>query len=192
MTSFASQTQTDRDRENQEDLVLFRAFTAGDRNAYTQLYLKYRQRVYSYCVRVLCNDEEAQDLFQEVFIRVYERAAQFEEERSLGGWIFTIAHNLCLNKIRDKKPQQPLEELTLLVMPSDDFGENWKDRIEWALEQIPIEYREAFILREYEGLTYVEIAEILHTTLPAVKSRIYRSKEKLRELLEPYYHDGKE
>ncbi len=192
MTSFASQTQTDRDRENQEDLVLFRAFTSGDRNAYTQLYLKYRQRVYSYCVRVLCNDEEAQDLFQEVFIRVYERAAQFEEERSLGGWIFTIAHNLCLNKIRDKKPQQPLEELTLLVMPSDDFGENWKDRIEWALEQIPIEYREAFILREYEGLTYVEIAEILHTTLPAVKSRIYRSKEKLRELLEPYYHDGKE
>ena len=78
MTSFASQTQTDRDRENQEDLVLFRAFTAGDRNAYTQLYLKYRQRVYSYCVRVLCNDEEAQDLFQEVFIRVYERSAQFE------------------------------------------------------------------------------------------------------------------
>ena len=181
-----------RERENAEDLVLFRQFAAGSREAYTKLYLKYRQRVYAYCLRVLCDSAEAEDIFQEVFVRVYERSAQFEEERSLGGWIFTIAHNLCLNRIRDRKPQQNIEELGLPVMPPDDYGDNWQARIQWALEQLPVEYREAFVLREYEGLSYQEIAEILHSTMPALKSRIYRSKEKLRELLDPYYHDDPE
>lgn len=183
---------TDRERENAEDLELFRKFTAGSREAYTQLYLKYRSRVYAYCLRVLCDEDEAQDLFQEVFVRVYERSHLFEEQRSLGGWIFTIAHNLCLNKIRDRKPNDGLDNVTLLVTPSEDYGDNWKDRIQWALEQIPVDYREAFVLREYEGLSYQEIADILKTSLSAVKSRIYRSKEKLRELLEPYYHDLKD
>jgi RNA polymerase sigma-70 factor (ECF subfamily) len=138
---------------------------------------------------VLCDQDEAQDLFQEVFYRVYTRANQFEEQRSLGGWIFTIAHNLCLNKIRDRKPNDAIEDVTLSVNPIEDLGENWKDRIEWALGQLPVEYREAFVLREYEGLSYNEITDILHTTLPAVKSRIYRAKERLRVLLEPYYKE---
>src|SRR3954466_2701893 len=84
---------SDRDRENAEDLALFREFTAGfaqasaggalsaeraavAREAYTKLYLKYRERVYAYCLRVLCDQDEAQDLFQEVFYRVYTRASQ--------------------------------------------------------------------------------------------------------------------
>jgi RNA polymerase sigma-70 factor (ECF subfamily) len=185
----------ERERENAQDLALFRQFRsttdpAASREAYTQLYLKYRQRVYAYCLRVLCDEDEAQDLFQEVFVRVYERAHQFEEQRSLGGWIFTIAHNLCLNKIRDRKPNTMLEDVTLSVTPAEDYGDSWKERIQWALEQIPLDYREAFVLREYEGLSYQEIADVLHTTLPAVKSRIYRSKERLRELLEPYYNDN--
>jgi RNA polymerase sigma-70 factor, ECF subfamily len=182
--------KAERDRENAEDLKLFREFTAGSRDAYTQLYLKYRQRVYAYCLRVLCDEDEAKDLFQEVFVRVYERSHQFQEERSLGGWIFTIAHNLCLNKIRDRKPNEGLDDLQMYTSPADDYGDSWKERIAWALEQIPVDYREAFVLREYEGLSYQEIAEILKTTLPAVKSRIYRSKERLRVLLEPYYRDG--
>jgi RNA polymerase sigma-70 factor, ECF subfamily len=185
----ADKLMSERERENAEDLLLFRAFIGGDRDAYTQLYLKYRQRVYAYCLRVLCDEDEAQDLFQEVFVRVYEKSSQFEEQRSLGGWIFTIAHNLCLNKIRDRKPKEALEDVSLSTVPGEDYGDNWSDRIHWALEQIPIEYREAFILREYEGLSYQEIADVLQTTMPAVKSRIFRSKEKLRVLLEPYYND---
>ena len=195
----AEQNLTDRERENAEDLVLFREFAGGlaegpsglqrARQAYTKIYLKYRERVYAYCLRVLCNEQDAQDLFQEVFFRVFTRVHQFEEEKSLGGWIFMIAHNLCLNKIRDRKPVEDIAELTLLVVPGEDFGENWRERIEWALEQIPVDQREAFILREYEGLSYGEITEILHSTLPAVKSRIHRAKERLRELLEPYYRE---
>lgn len=178
-----------RARENAEDLILFQAFLAGKKEGYTQLYLKYRQRVYAYCLRMLCDDDEAQDLFQEVFVRVYERAAQFEEARSVSGWIFTIAHNLCLNKIRDRKPSDSIDNVELSYNPSDSIGDNWTARIQWAINQIPVDQREAFVLREYEGLSYQEIADILHTTLPAIKSRIYRAKEGLRQLLEPYYYD---
>jgi RNA polymerase sigma-70 factor (ECF subfamily) len=178
-----------REKENAEDLALFREFVAGSREAYTKLYLKYRQRVFAYCLRVVCDSSEAEDIFQEVFVRVYERASQFEEERSLGGWIFTIAHNLCLNRIRDRKPQEEIEHLQTLSAPEEEYADNWQARIQWALEQLPLAYREAFVLREYEGLSYQEIAEILHATMPALKSRIYRSKAKLRELLDPYYHD---
>jgi RNA polymerase sigma-70 factor (ECF subfamily) len=195
----------DRDRENAEDLVIFREFLAGlaeangedvllqaggnhhAREAFTKIYLRYRERVYAYALRVLSNAEDAEDLFQEVFFRVYARANSFEEERSLGGWIFTIAHNLCMNKIRDRKPQDSIEDASLYVEPAADFGEDWQSLIAHAMSLLPVEYREVIILREYEGLSYTEITDILHTSIPSVKSRLYRAKGRLRELLAPYY-----
>jgi RNA polymerase sigma-70 factor (ECF subfamily) len=195
----------DRDRENAEDMAIFREFLAGlllaknedtmrraegnhvAREAFTKLYLRYRERVYAYALRVLSNPEDAEDLFQEVFFRVYARATSFEEERSLGGWIFTIAHNLCMNKIRDRKPQDSLEGVSLYVEPAPDLGEDMQAVIAHAMSLLPIEYREVIILREYEGMSYTEITEILHTTIPSIKSRLYRAKGKLRELLAPYY-----
>jgi RNA polymerase sigma-70 factor, ECF subfamily len=199
----------DRERENAEDLMIFRQFLAGlllagdkdaarcaegnhhAREAFTKIYLRYRERVYAYALRVLSNPEDAEDLFQEVFFRVYTRAKTFEEERSLGGWIFTIAHNLCMNKIRDRKPQDTIEDITLFIEPAPDLGEDWQALIAHAMSLLPVEQREAIILREYEGLSYSEITDILHTTIPAIKSRIYRAKGRLRELLAPYYKEMK-
>jgi RNA polymerase sigma-70 factor (ECF subfamily) len=200
-----------RARENAEDLTLFREFIVGmratsaegkrqAREAYTKIYLRYRDRVYAYCLRMLNSDSDAQDLYQEVFMRVLTRAASFEEEKSLGGWIFTIAHNLCLNKLRDRKPQDTLDDLAesgqqkyhapLVVQPQQDLGESWRERIEWAMAQLPPDQREALILREYQGMSHQEIVDVLHTSIPAVKSRIYRAKERLRELLGPYYNEN--
>ena len=195
-----------RDVENAEDLALFREFLAGmadtrgegrrlAREAYTKIYLRYRDRVYAYSLRMLSNQEEAQDLYQEVFLRVLTRAKTFEEEKSLGGWIFTIAHNLCLNKLRDRKPQDSINNLLpgsqdpLVVLPAEDLGESWHERIEWAMSQLPAEQREALVLREYEGLSHQEITEVLKASIPAIKSRIYRAKENLRQLLGPYYKE---
>lgn len=200
-----------RDIENAEDLALFREFLAGisdtraesrrqARDAYTKIYLRYRDRVYAYSLRMLSNQEEAQDLYQEVFLRVLTRAQTFEEEKSLGGWIFTIAHNLCLNKLRDRKPHDSISDLRpsgasssmldpLVVRPAEDLGESWRERIEWAMSQLPAEQREALVLREYEGLSHQEITDVLKASIPAVKSRIYRAKETLRKLLGPYYNE---
>src|SRR5579871_2655206 len=94
------------------EIALLREFQRGNREAFTQLYLRYRQRVYAYCLRMLGNPEEAEDMFQEVFIRIWQRAHQFAEDKSLSGWIFTIAHNLCLNRIRDRKDFERIEDHT--------------------------------------------------------------------------------
>ncbi|MDP4231974.1 MAG: RNA polymerase sigma factor [Bacteroidota bacterium] len=203
-------SRANRDQENAEDLALFREFLAGmgsalpegrrqAREAYTKIYLRYRDRVYAYSLRMLSSQEEAQDLYQEVFLRVLTRAQTFEEEKSLGGWIFTIAHNLCLNKLRDRKPHDTIDDMRpglgasphdpLVVRPPEDLGESWRDRIEWAMAQLPAEQREALVLREYEGLSHQEITEVLHASIPAIKSRIYRAKESLRVLLGPYYNE---
>jgi RNA polymerase sigma-70 factor (ECF subfamily) len=138
---------------------------------------------------MLGNAQEAEDMYQEVFIRVYERRHQFAEDKSLSGWIFTIAHNLCLNRIRDRRPTESLDGVYGLAGETPEFGEDWGSRIQWALDQVPTENKEPFLLFEYQGLTYQEIAETLGLTIPAVKSRIYRTREQLRTLLEPYYRE---
>jgi RNA polymerase sigma-70 factor (ECF subfamily) len=180
---------SDRDRERAYEIELFRAFTSGKREAFTELYLRFRQRVFSYCLRMLGSGAEAEDLYQEVFIRVYQRANQFSEDKSLAGWIFTIAHNLCLNRIRDRKTFDNIDDIRYLAAPNTEVGDDWAVRIQSALEQVPPENREPFLLFEYQGLSYAEIAEVMKLTVPAVKSRIYRSREQLRLLLEPYYKE---
>lgn len=180
---------SDKDRERAYEIELFRAFMAGNREAFTELYLRFRQRVFSYCLRMLGSSAEAEDMYQEVFIRVYQRANQFAEDKSLAGWIFTIAHNLCLNRIRDRRPFDNIDDMRSLAAPTPEFGDDWGARIQLALEQVPPENREPFLLFEYQGLSYIEIAEVMKLTVPAVKSRIYRSREQLRLLLEPYYKE---
>ena len=180
---------SDKDRERAYEIELFRAFMAGKREAFTELYLRFRQRVFSYCLRMLGSSAEAEDMYQEVFIRVYQRAHQFAEDKSLAGWIFTIAHNLCLNRIRDRRTFDNIDDLRFLAAPTPEFGDDWGARIQQALEQVPPENREPFLLFEYQGLSYNEISEVMKLTVPAVKSRIYRTREQLRTLLEPYYKE---
>ena len=198
----------DRDRENAEDLALFRDFLSSRaiaesgiealrdsslqraREAYTKIYFRYRDRIYAYALRVLGNQQDAEDIFQEVFYRVYARAESFTEERSLSGWIFTIAHNLCLNKVRDRKPQDSIEDIELAIAPEEDIGEEWQEVIAQVMAMLPVEYREVILLREYEGMSYAEMTSVLQTTIPAIKSRLYRAKGKLRELLTPYYKEN--
>ena len=177
------------EQDQSYEISLLRAFREGKREAFTELYLRYRQRVYAYCLRMLGNAQEAEDLFQEVFIRVWQRAYQFTEEKSISGWIFTIAHNLCLNRIRDRKEHDSIDNYISLSSSNPEMGEDWAARIQAALEQVPPENREPFVLFEYQGLSYQEISEVMKLTIAAVKSRIYRAREELRKILEPYYRD---
>ncbi|MBS1904489.1 MAG: RNA polymerase sigma factor [Bacteroidetes bacterium] len=177
------------DADQAFEIALLREFREGKREAFTQLYLRYRQRVFAYCLRMLGSSVEAEDMFQEVFIRVWQRSYQFTEEKSVSGWIFTIAHNLCLNRIRDRKVLDRLDDHTNLTVEHVELGENWGERIQLALEQVPPENREPFVLFEYQGLSYQEIANVMKLSVAAIKSRIYRAREELRRILEPYYRD---
>jgi RNA polymerase sigma-70 factor (ECF subfamily) len=167
--------------------------TKGDR-AFAELYRRHKSEIYTYCFRMMNRDREAaSDLFQEVFVRAYERATQFRSGNNVRGWLYTIARNLCLNAHRGKRPTDSIDLFPSLeskdrsLAPEYDEEQHFlRERLETAIAELPAEFREAFVLRELDGFSYAEIAEMTGTTLPMTKVRIYRAKERLRVLLKPY------
>lgn len=162
--------------------------------AFAELYRRHKSEIFTYCLRMMGRDRDAaSDLFQEVFIRAYERAEQFRSGSNVRGWLYTIARNLCLNAHRGKRPTDcidlfpSLESQDRSLAPEYDEEQHFlRKRLETAIGELPDEFREAFVLREFDGFSYSEIAEMTGTTLSVTKVRIYRAKERLRVLLKPY------
>lgn len=159
---------------------------AVSERAFAELYARYGGRVYSFCLRFLGDADEAKDVYQETFIRFYQSAQHGREMTNVPGFLLTIARNLCLNAKRDRKPTVTVEAVeAALAVPGPEQRE-FTQLVTMALEMLPDEYREVFVLREYEGLTYAEIAEIIQASLPTVKVRIFRAKQRLRQILTPF------
>ncbi|MBM2815668.1 MAG: hypothetical protein HW421_2430 [Ignavibacteria bacterium] len=172
------------------DEELYRAMAddnAYGRHCFDEIYLRHSSKVYTYCKKVLGDSDLADDLFQETFIKFFNSSKSGREMTNVGAFIFKIARNLCLNeKQRKHHTFVPLDELN---MPYYDDLSDSKEReqfLQTALDALPRKYREMLILKEYLGLTYNEIADMLETTMATVRIRIYRAKTKLRELLVPY------
>jgi len=182
---FMSQKKAD----NITDSELFHRLTGEKRvaeAAFTELYARYGGRVYAYCLRFLCNREEAQDVFQETMIRFFECARQDREMTNIPGFLMRIARNSCLNSKRGKKIMVSFEEYhSVLQAPEPEKGE-FLQLLTTALSTLPDKQREVFILREYQGFSYAEIAEIVDASIPSVKIWVFRAKQKIRKLLTPY------
>lgn len=157
-------------------------------SAFSELYDRHSPRVFAYCRRFLGNKEEAQDVLQETFIRLYKSSNSNREMTNVPAFILTIARNLCVNIQKKKKPLVSYEDYMFVRDENHDDNE-LLDLIKMAMETLPEEYKEVFILREYEGLSYQDIAEITDTSLTNVKVRIYRAKQKIKDILEPYLVD---
>jgi len=156
--------------------------------AFTELFNRHSPRVFSYCRRFLGDREEALDVFQETFIRFHQSADKNKEMTNVPGFIITIARNLCMNAKRKERPNISFEEYMISdedESPSND-NEELLELIKKGLDLLPDDYREIFVLREYNGLSYNEIAELQNTSLNNVKVRIHRAKQKLKEILQPY------
>ena len=158
--------------------------------AFAELYARYSPRIFAYCRRILGDYDRAQDAFQETFVKFFNSAQQEREMSNVPAYLLRIARNLCLNMQRSNKGHISLEEYH---MPSSyDMSHDKKELlslITQAMETLPLDYKEAFILREYEGLSYQEIADMTESSLSTVKIRIYRAKQKIREILAPYIAD---
>jgi RNA polymerase sigma-70 factor (ECF subfamily) len=155
--------------------------------AFKELYHRYSAQVHAYCLRVLNNQELAEDIFQETFIRFFKKININRGKTNVPGFLITIARNLCLNYKRDVRPTVSMEGMDFPL--NQDMSYEKKellDLINNALELIEFEYREAFILREYDGMPYKEIAEITGITIGNAKSRVFRAKKKIKEILAPY------
>lgn len=174
-----------------DDKALIEAFQGGDEFAFVSLYNRYKGAVYAFCVKMLLDRAQAQDVMQETFLRVYENRGRLHSASSFKSWLFTIARNQCLNQLRRTTRQVPLDEgdESLDRLPDTPVSTLEKsERIELVshfLAQLKPDYREVLILREYHNLTYEEIAAVTRSTLSAVKSRLFKARRKLADYLEP-------
>ena len=158
--------------------------------AFTELYQRYSSMVHAYCQKIINQQEAAEDIFQETFIKFYQNVRDNPDNTNVPGYLLKIARNLCLNYKRDKVTTIPIDGMDFLH-ESDNLYEKKEllELITMSLELLDFDYREAFVLKEYDGLTYEEIAEICSTTVGNAKSRVSRAKQKIKNILAPYLND---
>lgn len=180
------------DRELMSDLC------SGDENALSEIIQRFQAPIFSHLIRMLGNEEDACEILQETFCRVYKYRDKFNPEYKLVTWIFTIASNLAKKEWRRRQRWGaiPLEYVNLTAKPSlaphyNAGAIELGTSIEDAINLLPPHYREPFILREKQGLTYEEISEILDIKLGTVKSRINRARGQLQELLSDVWEEWK-
>jgi RNA polymerase sigma-70 factor (ECF subfamily) len=189
------------------DAALMLRVKRGDMKAFEALAEKYKQPIVNMMYRMLRDMDEAEDLAQNVFIRVHQSAKRYKVSAKFSTWIFTIARRLCLNEIRrrGRHPAESLEssqsdheehaprqfEDVKTFSPPEAFlhGE-LAQKIEEALGQLPDKQRLAIVLCRQEELSYEEIAKVLGCSVSATKSLIHRGRETLKEKLKPYLQSG--
>lgn len=165
-----------------EDRALADRIRRGDGEAFRNLYLKYKQPIYLFCLRMI-GDHLAEDIFHDVFMNCYEQLRKGTEIVYLKSYLFSSARNRCLNVIRDRRPDADLFELSDVLPAPTTHDVVSSLSIQQALLELPPLNREAFLLCEYEGYSYEEIADITRAPLTTVRKRIYRARHKLRHLL---------
>jgi len=158
--------------------------------AFAELYARHSSRVFAYCRRFMGNKEEAQDIFQETFIRFHQSSSPDRVMTNVPAFLLRIARNLCVNSKRKEKSHLTYEDY--MVGSNDEHktdSDELLELVKTALEVLPDKYKEMFILREYDGMSYAEIGEITGESISIVKVRIYRAKQKIREVLSPYINE---
>ena len=161
----------------------------GSNEAFEKLVKDYKTRIYSVSVGMLGNREDALDAVQEVFIKIFRSIHTFKGDSALSTWIFRITKNVCIDCIRKNKPF-PEDEIpetladTSLPTPEEALILCQKrELVRSCINCLPLNYRTILLLREFEGMSYSEIAETLEISEGTVKSRIARARQHLLKLL---------
>jgi RNA polymerase sigma-70 factor, ECF subfamily len=158
-------------------------------SSFAELYARYSQRIFAYCLRVTGNSDDARDVFQDTFLKFFDSAKAHDEIDNVLGFLLTIARNMCINHKRDKRINFTIEDFRVWTNDDEYDQKELLQLLATALELLDADYKEAFILRQYQGLPYKEIAKITGDSITAVKNRVWRAKEKIKEILTPYLAD---
>lgn len=160
------------------------------REAFELLYSRYANRIYTYCRKIMGDERQAEDLFQETFARFYEASTKEKKMTHVAGYLIRIARNLCLNE-KQKKVNQgvPLEEFRLIYNDQTINKMEMGEILNMGLDALPENYKEVIVLKEVMGFSYQEIADTLGVSLPLIRIRIHRAKARLREILQPYFEE---
>lgn len=172
-------SSTPRDDSQAEKRWLL-ALAKGDPNALGGIYELYGEKIFRYTFRMLGNRSDAEDATAETFLRVLRRSQELRADGAFRTWLFRIARNLCIDKMRQHK---------LLELPGDAHYTGTEEKaalkvtVQQALRDLPLEYREPLILCDLEDVSAKEAAETLNISVPALKSRLYRGRRALRDKL---------
>ena len=168
-----------------------RAFQNGKASAFDEIYRRYSKRILHFMYRMLHNDEErAQDLLQDLFVKILERPERFDASRNFKSWVFTVAANLCRNEARHPSflqiEDEPLPQAQFDQLISRVDNKIFKRHLKQELNLLSYEHKSVFILRFQEKLSIKEIAEVMDCSPGTVKSRIHYAVKKLAEKLEMF------
>lgn len=171
-----------------QDAQLLARVVDGDHDAFNQVMRNHEDRVFSVCLRIMGNREQALDATQETFLTAFRKAGQFKGNSALGTWIYRIAVNTCYDQLR-KQRRRRTEPIPEHLDPADYTAEDAVDsagvrpEIQRALAAIPADFRTVVILSDIEGMGLPEVAEILGVPIGTVKSRVFRGRRLLAEEL---------
>lgn len=176
-----------------DDKPLVLAFQAGDEYAFVSLYNRYKNGIYAFCLKMLLDQDLAQEVLQETFVRAFENRHRLAQAQSFRSWLYTIARNQCLNQLRRSERLVPFATgKAELRIPDQEtpFAQLEKSErialVNRFLNLLKPEYREVLVLREYQNLTYAEIAAITRNTESSVKSRLFKARRKMAVFLAPW------
>ncbi len=168
---------------------------AGDSQAFAQIVERYQKQIFALAYRLGGDYDEAKDLAQESFIRIYNELHRYDPSRRFFPWMYRVAHNCCVNQLQ-KRPREsaPLEELAELtpaedrtVMPEARYaGLELNQAINQALQELPEHYRVPIVLKYLEGLSYQQISQQLDLPESTIESRLFRGRTMLKKLLKVY------
>lgn len=199
--------------ENDEDARLMFAVQAGDPMAFEELMARNQTRVRSFLLRFVGSPQLAEDLAQEVFLRVFKHRASYRQEAKFTTWLYRVAHNVAFNALRAKgrRPEALFSGVSSSNVGSttsvgfensimEKTGSTPTRRlakvelqqiVRAAVDALPPRQRETILLSRFEGLSYQEIADVMNMSPQAVKSLVCRAKMKLKEALESYVEEGR-
>ncbi len=179
-----------------DDFQFVEAALAGQKEAFGQLVERYQDRLIHAISGYLGSVEEAHDVAQDAFVQAYTRLASFRGEAAFYTWLYRIAFNLAMTRVRRRRPMQSLDQAKdRLGNEPIDLGataetgilrEEQARVVHMALGQLDEEFRQVLVLRELEGCTYDQIAQILEIPVGTVRSRLYRARIQLRDHLAPW------
>ena len=182
-----------------EEIDLVLRSKTGDVSAFGELVKRYQSLVVGFCYRLLGNREDAEDVAQETFMRAFSAIGRFQPRAKFSTWLLTIAKNLSLNLLRDERRRgRDVHTATVFeeemqaveLVPSENPGpdealrQNERaERVRRAVLELSDVHRSIIVLRDFEGMTYEEIAKVMRCRKGTVKSRLSRARDHLKEVL---------
>lgn len=187
------------------DIELIKRFSKGSIEAFEELITRYESKIYNLAMRFTRNPEDSEEVLQDVFSTLYRKLDCFEGKSQFSSWLYRIIVNAAFMKLRKRKQDNTIsiEDLSPTVrqicVDRDPLGSarsdnismtrEMRDILQAAIERLPEQYRAVFVLRDVDGLSNQEVGEILELSIPAVKSRLHRSRLMLRKRLRAYHDE---